>query len=69
MITLVASRQKLKNAKDAEDLLESEINATMYTHHQKTVICDVDGERGRRVAAFVGGLDLTCGRYVRLEHN
>ena len=36
-----------------------------YTHHQKTVICDAeDPETGlRRIIAFIGGLDITNGRY------
>ena len=39
---------------------------TMYTHHQKNVICDAgcdDDPDRRRVVAFIGGIDLTDGRY------
>ena len=37
---------------------------TLYTHHQKTVICDTDaGDGMKRLVAFVGGIDLTDGRY------
>ena len=52
--------------------LGSQFVSTLYTHHQKTVICDAadphstDGRR--RLVAFVGGLDLTGGRYDTPEH-
>ena len=39
---------------------------TVYTHHQKTVICDADYEEDgskRQIVAFIGGLDITDGRY------
>lgn len=39
---------------------------TCYTHHQKTVILDApveDGSDKKRVIAFIGGLDVTDGRY------
>ena len=41
-----------------------------YTHHQKSVICDADnaGSPRRRLVAFVGGLDLTGGRYDTPDH-
>jgi phospholipase D1/2 len=35
-----------------------------YSHHQKTVICDAPCEEvGKRIVAFIGGLDITDGRY------
>ncbi|XP_076958556.1 phospholipase D gamma 1-like [Bidens hawaiensis] len=41
----------------------------IYTHHQKTVIVDVDaGNNRRRIMAFVGGLDLCVGRYDTPSH-
>ncbi|XP_063685823.1 uncharacterized protein LOC134819675 isoform X2 [Bolinopsis microptera] len=44
----------------------------IYSHHQKSIICDSpsineDDER-LRVVAFVGGLDLTDGRYDTPQH-
>merc|ERR1719341_2113349 len=45
----------------------------MYTHHQKSVVCDApdpcahDGRR--KLIAYVGGLDLTGGRYDTPEHH
>ena len=39
---------------------------TVYTHHQKTVICDAEFEEDdslRKIVAFIGGLDITDGRY------
>lgn len=49
-----------------EGMLASEFVGTCYTHHQKTVICDAPLEEGsdmKRVVAFIGGLDITDGRY------
>ena len=40
--------------------------STLYTHHQKTVVCDTevgDGSDRRRLIGFVGGIDITDGRY------
>lgn len=39
---------------------------TLYTHHQKTVVCDTDlgdGSGRKRLIGFVGGVDITDGRY------
>lgn len=42
----------------------------IYTHHQKTVIVDVDaGHHMRKIVAFVGGLDLCKGRYDTPGHS
>ncbi|KAL9303864.1 hypothetical protein ACSQ67_021127 [Phaseolus vulgaris] len=41
----------------------------IYTHHQKTVIVDADAGNGKRkIVAFVGGLDLSYGRYNDPHH-
>ena len=38
--------------------------STCYTHHQKTILADTAAENGkRRLVAYVGGLDITDGRY------
>ncbi|MDD0193460.1 hypothetical protein PSY30_23425, partial [Shigella flexneri] len=42
--------------------------ATMFTHHQKTVVVDSeivggDPSQKRRILSFVGGIDLCDGRY------
>ena len=42
--------------------------STLYTHHQKTVVCDIplsedDESDVRRLVGFVGGVDITNGRY------
>ncbi|XP_074279924.1 phospholipase D beta 1-like isoform X4 [Silene latifolia] len=43
--------------------------STIYTHHQKTVIVDADaGNTRRKIIAFVGGLDLSDGRYDTPDH-
>jgi len=45
---------------------ESQHVGTYYSHHQKTVICDADAEDGsgrKKIIAFIGGIDLTDGRY------
>jgi hypothetical protein len=41
-----------------------------FTHHQKTVVVDADaGGDMRRVVAFVGGLDITLGRFDTPRHH
>ena len=45
--------------------------STCYTHHQKSVVVDAEGTGGdgrRRLVAFVGGLDLTDGRWDTPNH-
>lgn len=58
-----------QNSKDGpfSDLNDS----LLFTHHQKTVIVTKrDPESGKnRVEAFVGGLDLTDGRYDNQQHS
>eukprot|EP01012_Entosiphon_sulcatum_P013946 TRINITY_DN19104_c0_g1_i1.p1 TRINITY_DN19104_c0_g1~~TRINITY_DN19104_c0_g1_i1.p1 ORF type:complete len:1138 (+),score=138.76 TRINITY_DN19104_c0_g1_i1:101-3514(+) len=42
-----------------------------FTHHQKMVICDAPAQtdpRRKRVIAFIGGLDLTAGRFDTPAH-
>eukprot|EP00659_Diplonema_papillatum_P005616 gene5616-8565_t len=43
------------------------LNKLCYTHHQKYVVCDApaltDSRRPRRVIGFIGGIDLTKGRF------
>ncbi|KAK7078977.1 Phospholipase D, partial [Halocaridina rubra] len=51
---------------------QNQFAQTCYTHHQKTVIVDVppsEEEELRRIQAFVGGLDITNGRYDTPEHD
>ena len=49
-----------------DGILADSFVGTCYTHHQKTVILDAaydEDESLRRVVAFIGGLDITDGRY------
>ncbi|XP_064116971.1 uncharacterized protein LOC135222709 isoform X2 [Macrobrachium nipponense] len=61
----LAPRQKNKSK-----LMESNFVATLYTHHQKSVVVDaeVEGSDKRRLIAFAGGIDLTDGRWDTPEH-
>ena len=48
--------------------IAGQFSQTCYTHHQKTVIVDMDpladsSSDKRRLVAFLGGLDITDGRY------
>jgi len=46
--------------------------STLYTHHQKAVICDADlgDDSGRRrLIGYVGGIDITDGRYDNPQYN
>ena len=50
----------------SDGVVLNKLAGTVYTHHQKTVICDTDYEEDeskRQIVAFIGGLDITDGRY------
>lgn len=56
--------------RDSCNVLTSQFISTCYSHHQKTVILDAEDKGGkRRLVAFVGGLDLTDGRWDTPEHS
>lgn len=49
------------------------ISQLTFSHHQKCIICDIEPPGGhvdgrRAIAAFVGGVDLTDGRYDTAAH-
>eukprot|EP00898_Chlorokybus_atmophyticus_P004152 jgi/Chlat1/4738/Chrsp300S00815 len=46
------------------------VGRLIYTHHQKTLVCDAPGAHvsSRRLVAFLGGLDLCGGRWDTPEH-
>ncbi len=47
----------------------SERTGMRWSHHQKMLLCDIDGPDGKReVKAFFGGCDLTRGRFDWHEH-
>ena len=54
--------------------LNSAFVSTSYSHHQKTIICDAPSTSGtpkdnpRRLVSFVGGLDVTDGRWDTPDH-
>ncbi|KAK7074059.1 hypothetical protein SK128_026180 [Halocaridina rubra] len=57
----------------SKDMFSTKMHFTMlcYTHHQKCVIADAPIQEmpgQRKVVAYVGGLDLTGGRYDSAEH-
>jgi len=64
--------REVAKAKEFTDTLQNTFSSGAYTHHQKTVICDAEDpyapDGRRRLIAYVGGLDLTGGRYDTPEH-
>lgn len=55
-------------------ILQGLSTGTLFTHHQKMCVVDVPAGAdpyagGRRLAAFVGGIDLTGGRYDTQDHS
>ncbi|KAF2350641.1 Phospholipase D/Transphosphatidylase [Trinorchestia longiramus] len=57
--------------KSKAKVMETNFVSTCYTHHQKSVILDVEVEEDdskRRLVAYVGGLDLTDGRWDTPDH-
>ena len=66
--------RELKEAKEVTEKLQTRFAGASYTHHQKSVVCDAPCDPGsydgrRKLIAYVGGLDLTGGRYDNPEHN
>lgn len=58
----------------ADDTAKSSIAGAsvsgLFTHHSKAVVVDTDADGSkRRLVAFVGGLDLTYGRYDTPSHS
>ena len=56
----------LVSRENSDGVLTDAFVGTCYTHHQKTIICDTEYEEDnslRRIIAFIGGLDITKGRY------
>jgi len=58
----------VQRAKDSWLGLGGQFVSTLYTHHQKTVVCDIpvsdiEVTGARRLVGFVGGVDITNGRY------
>ncbi|CAA3025109.1 phospholipase D delta-like [Olea europaea subsp. europaea] len=50
-------------------IFKQQVVGTLYTHHQKCVIVDTQGQgNNRKITAFIGGLDLCDGRYDTPEH-
>ena len=50
--------------------IEDTFIQSVFTHHQKSVIVDAPPEEGseRRLVAYIGGLDLTNGRFDTPDH-
>ena len=71
-VICVLTPRELQTQKEFTDYLQNQVSSGTYTHHQKSVIVDAscphqpDGRR--RLVAFVGGLDLTNGRYDNPDH-
>eukprot|EP00123_Amoebidium_parasiticum_P009478 comp19500_c0_seq1/m.22765 comp19500_c0_seq1/g.22765 ORF comp19500_c0_seq1/g.22765 comp19500_c0_seq1/m.22765 type:complete len:830 (-) comp19500_c0_seq1:566-3055(-) len=60
-----------KAMKFAQKNVQKQFVGVNYTHHQKTVVVDqpaLNDPYKRRVVAFVGGLDITDGRFDTPDH-
>jgi phospholipase D1/2 len=54
-----------------ESLIKGLATTTLFTHHQKLVVMDAppkEGSEHRTIVAYVGGLDLTTGRFDTPDH-
>ncbi|OWM78275.1 phospholipase D alpha 1 [Punica granatum] len=62
-----------RNPDDGGSIVQDLQISTMFTHHQKIVVVDMDMPNGssakRRIVSFVGGLDLCDGRYDSPFHS
>ena len=56
--------------KSLNDHIKTSFVSASYSHHQKSIICDApsSGDSPRRLISFVGGLDLTNGRWDTPNH-
>ena len=62
---------RVMSVNEFTDVLNNQFSSSFYSHHQKSVVCDFGGSdehTRRRLIAFVGGLDLTQGRYDTPNH-
>ncbi|KAB2619097.1 phospholipase D alpha 1-like [Pyrus ussuriensis x Pyrus communis] len=61
-----------RNPDVGKSIIQGFQTATMFTHHQKTIVVDSEisgrGSQKRRIVSFVGGIDLCDGRYDTQEH-
>ncbi|XP_076067966.1 uncharacterized protein LOC143040640 [Oratosquilla oratoria] len=68
----VALVPRMRNLEGLTSFFRDQFAQTCYSHHQKTIILDappLEDEELPRVAAFLGGLDVTDGRWDTPEHN
>jgi phospholipase D1/2 len=72
-VTCALAPRQVRERKEVADRMNCYLASAIYTHHQKSVVCDAPdpgSQDGRRkLVAYVGGLDLTAGRYDTPEHN
>ncbi|TVU37811.1 hypothetical protein EJB05_11148, partial [Eragrostis curvula] len=56
---------------EGNTFMQAQQTAWLMSHHQKSVIVDSDMKDGgrRRIVSFIGGLDLTDGRYDTQDHS
>ncbi|VVA23841.1 PREDICTED: phospholipase [Prunus dulcis] len=61
-----------RNPDVGKSIIQGFQTATMFTHHQKTIVVDSEMPGGesqkRRIVSFVGGIDLCDGRYDTPKH-
>ncbi|XWS17810.1 hypothetical protein CRYUN_Cryun33cG0100000 [Craigia yunnanensis] len=58
-----------RNPDDRKSIIQDIEIASMFTHHQKTVVVDSEERPGERaIVSFVGGIDLCDGRYDSQDH-
>ncbi len=70
-VTAALAPRELGSLNELTDVLQNQFSSGAYTHHQKSVIADAPscfGDGARRLVAYVGGLDLTGGRYDTPDH-
>lgn len=67
----VAVVPRMRMLEGITSFIRNQFSETCYTHHQKTILLDADPLEGgelRRVIAYVGGLDITNGRWDTPDH-
>ena len=62
--------ERVLREKDQSNIIADQIVKSIYSHHQKIIITDteVNNSDQRGIMAFIGGYDLTCGRWDTQDH-
>merc|ERR1712106_168083 len=72
LVKCALAPRELGSINEVTDWVQNQYSAGFYTHHRKSVVvdspCGNQPDGRRKLVAYVGGLDLTGGRFDNPEH-